>query len=77
MYLRDLVRSITPPIRELKGFEKVFLKKGESKIVTLVLKPEDLKFYNGQLEFVAEPGTFEVYVGTDSNAELMETFELN
>ncbi len=77
LYLRDLVRSITPPIRELKGFEKVFLKKGESKIVTLVLKPEDLKFYNGQLEFVAEPGTFEVYVGTDSNAELMETFELN
>src|SRR5690606_41171004 len=50
LYLRDLVRSITPPIRELKGFQKVFLKKGESKIVTLVLGPDDLKFYNGRLE---------------------------
>lgn len=76
LYLRDLVRSITPPIRELKGFQKIFLKKGESKIVTLVLGPEDLKFYNGQLEFVAEPGTFEIYVGTDSNASLREAFEL-
>src|SRR5690606_22147045 len=66
LYLRDVVRSITPPVRELKGFKKVFLKKGETREVSIDLGPDALKFYNGQLEFVAEPGTFEVYVGTDS-----------
>jgi len=76
LYLRDVVRSITPPVRELKGFKKVFLKKGETREVSIDLGPDALKFYNGQLEFVAEPGTFEVYVGTDSNAALMKSFEL-
>lgn len=76
LYLRDLVRSITPPVRTLKGFKKVYLKKGETMEVNLVLGPDDLKFYNGQLEFTAEPGTFELYVGTDSDASLMESFEL-
>ena len=77
LYLRDVVRSITPPVRELKAFQKVFLNKGESKVVTLELGPDALKFYNGQLEFVAEPGTFEVYVGTDSDAGLMKSFQLD
>ncbi|WP_373517310.1 beta-glucosidase BglX [Pricia sp.] len=76
LYLRDVVRSITPPMRQLKGFTKVFLKKGETKIVTLELKPEDLKFYNSELDFVAEPGDFEVFVGTDSNAGLKASFNL-
>ncbi|AWX44935.1 Beta-glucosidase [Flagellimonas maritima] len=74
LYLRDMERSITPPIRELKGFQKVFLKKGESKKVTIKVSAEDLKFYNGNLEFVSEPGDFEVYVGTDSNASLKASF---
>ncbi len=76
LYLRDVVRSITPPMRQLKGFKKVFLKKGETKTLTLKLKPEDLKFYNSELEFVAEPGEFEVFVGTDSNASLKASFSL-
>lgn len=67
LYLRDVVRSSTPPMRELKGFKKVFLKKGETKTLSLTLAPEDLKFYNGQLDFVSEPGEFELYIGTNSN----------
>ena len=77
LYLHDVVRSLTPPVRTLKGFEKVFLKKGETKTVTLTLEPDDLKFYNGALEFVAEPGEFEIFVGGNSNASLKETFTLN
>ncbi|MGB6152730.1 MAG: beta-glucosidase BglX [Pricia sp.] len=76
LYLRDVVRSITPPKRQLKGFQKVFLKKGETKTVTLELKSEDLKFYNSDLDFVAEPGEFEIFVGTDSNADLKASFVL-
>jgi beta-glucosidase len=76
LYLRDVVRSITPPKRQLKGFQKIMLEKGESKEVTITLSPDDLKFYNAQLEFVSEPGLFEVFVGTSSNAGLSETFTL-
>lgn len=76
LYLRDVVRSITPPRRQLKGFQKVMLKKGESKEVTITLSPDDLKFYNAQLDFVAEPGEFEVLVGTDSDAGRSKKFTL-
>lgn len=76
LYLKDVVRSITPPMRELKGFKKVFLKKGERKTITLTLKSDDLKFYNGTLDFVAEPGEFEVSVGTNSNADKKVSFYL-
>ncbi|GGW28501.1 beta-glucosidase BglX [Arenibacter certesii] len=76
LYLRDVVRSITPPMRELKGFKKVFLKQGESKSVSITLTPDDLKFYNSQLDFVSEPGEFEVFIGTDSNATDKVTFTL-
>ncbi|MCB0372085.1 MAG: beta-glucosidase BglX [Muricauda sp.] len=76
LYLRDVVRSITPPKRELKGFQKVSLKKGEHKEVTITLSADDLKFYNGQLNFVAEPGEFQVFVGTNSDAEMTKSFTL-
>ncbi len=76
LYVRDLVGSVTRPVRELKGFQKVDIKKGETKTVTFKLSVEDLKFYNYELDFVAEPGTFEVFVGTDSNASLSSKFEL-
>ncbi|NDV43831.1 beta-glucosidase BglX [Flagellimonas sediminis] len=76
LYLKDEVRSITPPKRELKGFQKILLKKGESKAVTITLSPDDLKFYNGQLDFVAEPGAFQVFVGTNSDAQLSKSFIL-
>jgi len=76
LYLKDEVRSITQPKRELKGFQKILLKKGESKAVTITLSPDDLKFYNGQLDFVAEPGAFQVFVGTNSDAQLSKSFIL-
>ncbi|MFD2825916.1 beta-glucosidase BglX [Leeuwenhoekiella polynyae] len=77
LYLHDVVRSLAPPMRTLKGFHKVFIKKGETKTVTLTLKADDLKFYNASLDFIAEPGEFEVFVGGNSNASLKETFVLN
>ncbi len=76
LYLSDLVRSVTPPGKQLKGFKKIFLKKGETKRVTLTLRPDDLKFYNSSLEFVAEPGDFEVFVGTNSEKTLKTGFTL-
>jgi len=76
LYLKDEVRSITPPVRQLKGFQKIFLKKGASKTVTITLSADDLKFYNSELKFVAEPGKFKVFVGGNSNAEMSAEFEL-
>ncbi|WP_088323758.1 beta-glucosidase BglX [Polaribacter tangerinus] len=74
MYIRDIVGSVTRPVKELKGFKKVFLAKGETKTVTFKISQEDLKFYNYDLEFVAEPGEFDVFIGTDSTTELKTTF---
>ncbi|MBC6605408.1 beta-glucosidase BglX [Hymenobacter sp. BT188] len=65
-YIRDMVGSITRPVKELKGFQKVTLKKGESKTLTFRLTPDDLKFYNNDLKFVSEPGDFQVFVGGNS-----------
>lgn len=66
LYIRDLVGSITRPVKELKGFQKIFLKKGESKKVTFTITPEDLKFYNSNLKFDWESGDFEIMIGTNS-----------
>lgn len=66
LYIRDLVGSITRPVKELKGFEKIDLKAGKSKTVTFTLKPDLLKFYNYNLEHVWEPGDFEVMIGGNS-----------
>jgi beta-glucosidase len=66
LYLRDMVGSITRPLKELKGFEKISLKAGESKVVTFTISVNDLKFYNSDLKFVAEPGDFKVFVGGNS-----------
>lgn len=76
LYIRDVVGSVSRPVRELKGFQKVEIKKGETKTVTFKLTVEDLKFYNYDLDFVAEPGLFEVFVGTNSDASLKAEFEL-
>lgn len=76
LYVRDVVGSVSRPLRELKGFRKIFLKKGESRKVTFTLTENDLAFYNYDLEFVAEPGLFQVFVGGNSNAELTSEFEL-
>ncbi|SEA69548.1 beta-glucosidase [Flavobacterium gillisiae] len=77
LYLRDVVGSITRPLKELKGFQKIALKKGEKKTVTFEISIEELKFYNSDLEFVAEDGQFEVYIGGSSNTDNKVGFELN
>lgn len=66
LYIRDLVGSITRPVKELKGFEKISLKAGESKTVTFKITPELLRFYDYDLKQVAEPGDFDVMIGGDS-----------
>lgn len=76
MYIRDVVGSVTRPVRELKGFQKIALKKGEKQTVTFEISVEDLKFYNSDLKFVAESGQFEVFVGGNSNADKKVSFEL-
>lgn len=76
LYIRDLVGSITRPVKELKGFQKVEIKKGETKSVSFTLTEEDLKFYNQDLKYVSEPGTFEVFVGTNSDTNYKASFEL-
>lgn len=76
LYTRDLVGSVTRPVKELKGFQKVEIKKGETKTVSFTITEEDLKFYNQNLEFIAEPGTFEVFIGANSDTKNKEAFEL-
>lgn len=77
LYIRDLVGSITRPVKELKGFEKIFLKAGESKQVTFKITPEMLKFYNSDLRFVCEPGEFHVMIGGNSRDVKTAGFVLN
>ena len=76
LYIRDIVGSITRPLKELKGFQKVFLKKGESKKITFTIGTNDLKFYNYDLKWVAEPGDFEVMIGTNSEQVSKTSFKL-
>jgi len=66
LYIRDLVGSVTRPVKELKGFQKIALKAGESKTVTFTITPEELKFYNADLKYDWEPGEFEMMVGGNS-----------
>jgi beta-glucosidase len=66
LYIRDLVGSITRPVKELKGFQKVFLKAGETKTVSFTITPEDLKFYNYDLKYDWEPGEFVIMAGRNS-----------
>ncbi|MFB3778124.1 MAG: glycoside hydrolase family 3 N-terminal domain-containing protein [Bryobacteraceae bacterium] len=66
MYIRDVVSSVTRPVKELKGFQRVFLKRGEKKTVTFEIGPESLAFYDINLKYVVEPGEFEIMVGNSS-----------
>ncbi|MET0572719.1 MAG: beta-glucosidase BglX [Pedobacter agri] len=76
LYIRDLVGSITRPVKELKGFQKVSLKAGESKTISFNISENDLKFYNSDLKFVAEPGDFQVFIGTNSRDAKAASFSL-
>lgn len=66
LYIRDVVASISRPVKELKGFERISLRSGESRDVNFTIDVDMLKFYNSDLQYVAEPGDFEVMVGGNS-----------
>lgn len=66
LYIRDVVGSSSRPLKELKGFQKVFLKKGESRTVSFEISPEDLKFYNFDLKYDWEAGDFDIMIGGNS-----------
>lgn len=74
LYIRDVVGSITRPVKELKGFQKIFLKKGESKKVSFKINEDLLKFYNYELKEVVEKGLFKVNIGGSSDVELVGEF---
>lgn len=76
LYIRDLVGSVTRPLKELKDFKKIALKKGEKQTLTFEITVDKLKFYNSDLNFVAEPGVFEIFIGTDSTTNNKISFEL-
>lgn len=75
LYIRDVVGSITRPVSELKGFQKISLKPGESTKVSFTITPEDLKFYNYDLKYDWEAGDFEIMIGT--NAQTVKKANLN
>lgn len=77
LYIRDNVASLVRPVKELKGFEKVALKPGESKVIHFTIDRDKLSFYNQKLEWRSEPGTFTLMIGTASdNIQLQTSFQL-
>ncbi|MEW5978243.1 MAG: beta-glucosidase BglX [Acidobacteriota bacterium] len=76
LYLRDVAASVTRPVKELKGFQRITLQPGEKQRVTFVLGPEHLAFYNREMRFVVEPGRFLVMVGTSSADVIESSFEV-
>ena len=76
MYIRDVVGSISRPMKELKGFEKIHLASGETRQVTFTINVALLKFYNSHLEYIAEPGAFEVMIGPNSSETQSASFHL-
>jgi beta-glucosidase len=76
LYIQDVAASITQPVKELKRFQKLFLKKGESKPVVFHLNINDLKFYNQDLKQIYEPGEFRVFVGPNSKDVKSASFTL-
>ena len=76
LYIRDLFASITRPVKELKGFEMISLKPGETKTVNFELDKETLGFYDNKNTWIIEPGEFEVFVGGSSDKTMKSTFEL-
>ena len=75
LYLRDIYAEVARPMKELKGFERIFLKSGESRDVKFVITKDDLKFYNSELHYVYEPGEFDVMVGPNSRDVQTKSFQ--
>jgi beta-glucosidase len=76
LYIRDVVASVTRPVKELKGFERITLEPAEKRRVQFALAPEQLGFYNRDMRFVVEPGEFKVFVGTNSFEVLEASFRV-
>lgn len=76
LYIRDVTASLSRPVKELKGFELVMLKKGETKTITFNLTDAELGFYNNNGDYLVEPGKFKIFVGTNSDEVLETEFEL-
>ncbi|QVW24650.1 beta-glucosidase BglX [Pseudomonas hormoni] len=76
LYIQDVTGSMIRPLKELKNFQKVMLKAGEQKVVHFTITEDDLKFFNAQLKYVAEPGKFNVQIGLDSQDVTQQSFEL-
>lgn len=76
LYVHDLVGSVVRPVKELKGFKKIMLKKGESKTVLFTIHSTDLAFYTLDMSYKTEPGGFIVYVGGCSDVGLEAGFVL-
>jgi beta-glucosidase len=76
LYLHDGTASVTRPVRELKGFQRLTLKAGERRRAEFTLTPKELGCYNAAMQFVVEPGRFQVYVGTSSEGGLEGDFEV-
>jgi beta-glucosidase len=76
LYIRDLVGNVTRPVRELKGFQRLRLKPGESRAVSFTLGPDDLAFYGRDMQRITEPGEFHAWIGGSSAAELRTEFTL-
>jgi len=76
LYIQDVASSVTRPVKELKNFKKVFLKAGESQNITFTVSENDLKFYDADMKYVAEPGDFKLFIGTNSRDVKEATFTL-
>ncbi|WP_160106888.1 beta-glucosidase BglX [Pseudomonas izuensis] len=76
LYIQDVAGSMIRPIKELKNFQKVMVKAGEQTVVHFTITEDDLKFYNAQLKYAAEPGKFNVQIGLDSENVTQQSFEL-
>ncbi|MDX6694473.1 MAG: beta-glucosidase [Blastocatellia bacterium] len=77
LYVRDVASSVTRPVKELKGFERVTLRPGEKRRVTFKLGPEQLGFYNREMRYTVEPGEFRIFTGTNSQEGLEASFNVN
>jgi beta-glucosidase len=76
LYLRDLEASVSRPVKELKGYQRISLKRGETKTVQFIIRESDLRFYNTDLKYASEPGKFEVMIGGSSDKVLSKSFKL-
>ncbi|EJM86055.1 beta-glucosidase BglX [Pseudomonas sp. GM60] len=76
LYIQDVTGSMIRPLKELKNFQKITLKAGEQKVVHFTITEDDLKFFNAQLKYAAEPGKFNVQIGLDSQDVTQQSFEL-